>query len=131
METAKSKALARANAIENSARNTDSIGPYWRFDHNTLPLYKRALKEAYGGFNINVPDSILGDLTQNERRELVGYPALADDQADEQLLAERLGVGGTDAFISVVSDERLGSEQKKQTLKLLFGLTNEQVDAVV
>lgn len=42
-----------------------------------------------------------------------------------------LGVGGTQAFISIIADQTLAPEQKKQSLILLFGLKEQEADKLI
>lgn len=75
-----------------------------------------------------IPDSVMNDLTQTERRELFGYPELVVEGVDNKpLLVEKLGVGGTQAFTTIIADPNLSNEQKRATLTLLFGVSTEDV----
>lgn len=97
-----------------------------------LKEYKKAVLEDAGKIDLeSVDPQLLADLTTNERRELIGYPPLKDDQADEQLLAERLGVGGTDALVSVLTNESLSKDSKRNILMILFNFTDEQATKAV
>ncbi|WP_129714669.1 hypothetical protein [Pedobacter sp. SYP-B3415] len=77
-----------------------------------------------------IPVEFLPDLTKNERRALVGQPEQEDTTSNEQLLSERLGVGGTTALVQIL-EGALQPSQKINTLKLLFGLTEEQAASLV
>ena len=84
-----------------------------------------------------------GYMSRNEVRQLEGmsstdgldimlYPqnesmVSTDNEANELLLAQRLGVGGTQALVSILQDENLTDEQKKGILKLLFSFTDEEL----
>ncbi len=46
--------------------------------------------------------------------------------APESILAERIGVGGTQAMIQILTDATLTAIQKKNSLIVLFGLSEEQ-----
>ena len=46
------------------------------------------------------------------------------------VLAVELGVGGTTALTEVVTNPDLSPKQKKETLKILFGLTEEEANAI-
>lgn len=87
-------------------------------------------EEKESNNELNIPEEILSDLTQDERRALVGYKPLNDENSNESIFAERLGVGGTEAFINVVSNEQLDEKQKKATLKILFNLSDEQINTL-
>lgn len=78
-----------------------------------------------------IPEAIYPDLTINERRELAGFEPLPDSDADESILAETLGVGGTEALVNVVRDPDLPDEQKRGVLKILFGLDDERVNVIM
>jgi hypothetical protein len=78
-----------------------------------------------------IPDAILKDLTPTERRSLVGYPELSSKTVGDQLLSERLGVGGTQSLVGIISDPTLSKEQKKASLQLLFGLLPADADKLV
>ncbi len=79
----------------------------------------------------NIPTEFLPDLSKNERRALLDYPEETGTQSDTVLLATTLGVGGTQALKEILIDPVLKPEQKRETLKLLFGLTQEQVNLLV
>lgn len=77
----------------------------------------------------DIPSAILPDLTKNERRALAGYPELP--AGDLQTRAEKLQVGGTQSFISVVTNPNLTPEEKRGTLKILFSLPPEEIDEII
>ena len=60
-----------------------------------------------------------------------GDEEATDLKADTTLLAVTLGVGGTQALTSILADPLLNLEQKKGTLKVLFGLSDEQVNQML
>lgn len=73
-----------------------------------------------------IPTEVLQDLTQDERRALYGYEALVVEGTENKpLLVEKLGVGGTQSFTSILADTNLTGEQKRAALQLLFGITPE------
>lgn len=104
-------------------------------------MIERAMKSVYPELDWSltkfqpvsyIPDSVMGDLTQTERRELFGYPELVVEGVDNKpLLVEKLGVGGTQAFTAIIADVNLSNEQKRATLQLLFGISNEDVMKLV
>lgn len=75
-----------------------------------------------------IPDAILTDLTPTERRALIGYSELPSLTTGESLLSERLGLGGTQSLVGILTDTLLSSEQKMASLEILFGIPHE--DAV-
>jgi hypothetical protein len=79
-----------------------------------------------------VPDALLSKLTDTEQRALIGYPELkAATDAGVKLLTERLGVGGTQSLVAILSDTTLKPEQKRAALKLLFGLSDDDTKLLV
>ena len=86
-------------------------------DFSILPLkYSKAIAPEY-----------LSYYTKNEIRIANGDSEAVDAKADITLLAVTLGVGGTQALTAILSDATLSVDQKKGTLKVLFGLNDEQV----
>lgn len=77
-----------------------------------------------------IPPDILKDLTVNERRSMVGFADIKAMQNDSQLLAEKLGVGGTQSLVSIISDINMDDATKRGLLSTLFGLTKEQIDSI-
>lgn len=85
-------------------------------DYSILPLkYRKAIEPEYFQY-----------YTKNEIRESNGDIAADDSKSDVTLLAVTLGVGGTQALTSVLSDPLLTNEQKKGSMMVLFGLTEQQ-----
>lgn len=79
-----------------------------------------------------VPDKLLDKLTDNELRGLAGYPELPkENNTDTKLLTERLGVVGTQSLIFTLTDPNLKPGQKRETLKLLFGLSDDDAKKLV
>lgn len=86
----------------------------------------------FKGSGGGVPSDMLKDLTANERRALVGYePLKGDDDANTQLLAEKLGVGGTQSLIAIVSDPTMAPEAKVNMLITLFSFSQEQAKKLI
>lgn len=79
---------------------------------------------------LNNAPQLLNDLTTNERRKLLGYEPIQDDEADKTILAERLGVGGTEALVSVIANAELTEVTKRGILHEVFGLSDEQVNGI-
>lgn len=73
-----------------------------------------------------------GLITKNEFRVRCGLESVDDwdtyisDEKNDTPLAVRLGVGGTQALQSILADNNLSEDQKKNTLMILFGLPEEQ-----
>jgi len=90
------------------------------------------LQYTYKNQDINlIPAEILGTLTVNEKRQLIGYEELDDTDNDKTLLAEKIGVGGVQAMVSITSDTNITDDQKRGMLKLLFSLSDEEVLSVI
>lgn len=112
-----------------------------KFDLNGLMRGDASARSVFYEKGINA-----GWLTPNEAREFEGmkrlpglesprmplnYKVLGDDEdANKDMLAERLGVGGTQALVSIVEDTVLTDDQKKEILQLLFGFTDEEVNSL-
>jgi hypothetical protein len=52
------------------------------------------------------------------------------EKTTEQALAVTLGVGGTQSFQAILSDVNITPEQKKNVIKILFGLTEDQLNTL-
>lgn len=72
-----------------------------------------------------VPPELMKDLTVNERRALAGFEPLADDTQSEKILAETLGVGGTQSLTGIISDQAIPLPTKYNLLILLFNFSPE------
>ena len=77
-----------------------------------------------------IPKEVLSTLTANEKRELIGYNEIQDSEGDVYTLAEKIGVGGTTALTQIISDTALNDNQKKGLLKVLFSLTDSDIDLI-
>jgi hypothetical protein len=76
--------------------------------------------------------ALLTDMTLNERREiLLNLPPQEEKTSATKLLVEVLGVGGTQAMMSVVIDPTLSKEQKISMLQLVFGLTEADAISII
>jgi hypothetical protein len=95
-------------------------------DYSILPLeytiVKQNLKE--------IPPEFLSILTVNEKRELLGYDNLLGDETEEITLAEKIGVGGVQSITAIISDPALSESQKKGILKVLFSLTEKDLQTI-
>jgi hypothetical protein len=87
-----------------------------------------------------MPVSFAGDLqvqsvlTQDEQRAELGFQPLTSDvtgQSGQVTLTEKLGVGGTQSLVSIISDPILTASQKVETLQILFGLNVEDAERLV
>jgi hypothetical protein len=106
------------------------IFKYWKdgefADCSILPLSYNQTRDAS-----RIPSEIIGVLTNNEKRTLIGYEELAGAEDNKSILAEKIGVGGVQAMIQVVADPAMSGEQKQGLLKLLFSLTDEDVESII
>ena len=90
-------------------------------DYSILPLkVEKELDVAYSQY-----------FTKNEFRQSLGYEALEDAKSDNSVLAITLGVGGTQALTSIIADQVLTPEQKKGSLMVLFGLSEQQANTML
>lgn len=80
---------------------------------------------------VDIPAAILSKMSDNEQRALVGLAPNEDTAANEQVLAVTLGVGGTQAYIAVITNKDLTPVQKVQNLMGLFSLTEEKANLAV
>jgi hypothetical protein len=78
-----------------------------------------------------IPVEIINTLTVNEKRAMIGYDELADADSDKSLLAEKIGVGGTQAMKDIVSDQIMSDDTKRGMLKVLFSLTDEEIEIIL
>lgn len=79
-----------------------------------------------------IPDIAYSKLTDTEIRALFGYePLIVSGVGDEKLLSEKLGVGGTQSMVAIINDTVMSIESKRASLKLLFGLSDEDVMKLV
>lgn len=69
-------------------------------------------------------------LSRDEQRELFGYEAL-DTNVNKGRLVEVLGVGGTQALQAILSDINMTVETKRGLLKIVFGLTEEDINELI
>jgi hypothetical protein len=73
-----------------------------------------------------IPSEVISKLSTDEIRALGGYPpASSEGQSSEVTLAEKLGVGGTQSLVGILSDPLLSQDQKIQVVVKLFGLSQE------
>ncbi len=112
-----------------------------KFDLNGLMRGDAQARSVFYEKGINA-----GWMTPNEAREFESMQILpgldkpriplnyktvgSDDEADKDLLAERLGVGGTQSLVSILTDATMSDEQKKAALKLLYSFTEEDLDTL-
>jgi hypothetical protein len=90
-------------------------------DYSILPLkVEKELDVVYSQY-----------FTKNEFRQSLGYEALEDAKSDNSVLAVTLGVGGTQALTSIIADQILTIEQKKGSLMVLFGLSEQQANQML
>lgn len=103
-------------------------------------LIKRSFQKVFPGVDFTIsdlniikfiPPEILAKLTDDEIRDLAGYKPLANGSTDEKLLSEILGVGGTQALVSILTDPLLTDGQKVATIMELFGRTREVAEDLV
>ena len=72
---------------------------------------------------------LLGVLSTNEKREALGYAARIAE--DGTILAQTLGVGGTQSLVEIAQSDTISDEEKRGYMQVLFGLNNEQIDKII
>lgn len=70
-------------------------------------------------------------VSKNEIRVSIDQPEVEEPKADTKLLAEVLGVGGTQVLVSVLTNPELTEDQKIGILKVLFGLNTDQANEML
>lgn len=93
-------------------------------DFSVMPI-------EYVSNNENIAPELLTDLTQNERRALIGFPEADEADAEKSILAVSIGIGGTQALTTIVTDPLLQPEQKVQLLIKLFAFTEEDARLII
>lgn len=79
-----------------------------------------------------IPTELYKDMTVDERRNLIGLePLPLDDTSSKKMLAETLGVGGTQAMVTILTDTVLTGDQKRQLLIQLFNFTPENANLLI
>lgn len=94
-------------------------------DYSIKPLeYNKPIDPAYFPY-----------YSKNEIRIANGdEPIIEEDGKEEEakpILATELGVGGTTALVGIISNTELTPDQKKGTLKILFGFDEETVNEIL
>lgn len=93
-------------------------------DYSIIPL-KAPVSETEIGADY------LKYFTANEIRESKGYPAEETKAAQTKPLYEALGVGGLQAFKDILVDTTLTTDQKINTLEIVFQLSHENAVKLV
>ena len=70
-------------------------------------------------------------VSKNEIRTSIDLPEVEEAEANKKTMAETLGVGGTQSLVSVISDPLLTNDQKVSTLKILFGLPDNEANELI
>lgn len=78
-----------------------------------------------------IPLEVLNTLTVNEKRALIGYEELQNNDNNQSLLADKIGVGGTQSLVSIVADPNMSKETKRGLLKTLFALDENQLNEII
>jgi hypothetical protein len=85
----------------------------------------------YVSKNEDINVELLPDLTRNERRALIGFEEIKTEEAEQSILAQVLGIGGTQSLVAIVIDPLLTPEQKIQLLIKLFSLSEEDARIII
>ena len=90
-------------------------------------IYNKPKQPTEGDIDITkLNQDLLGVLTTDEKREALGYKSNGTRENDETILAQTLGVGGTQSLVAVIESESMTDDEKRGTLEVLFGLSKEQ-----
>lgn len=90
-------------------------------DYSIIPLpVNREISSEYFPF-----------VSKNEIRTSIDLPEVEEAEANKKTMAETLGVGGTQSLVAVISDPLLTNEQKVSTLKILFGLPDNEANELI
>ncbi|MDR1347838.1 MAG: hypothetical protein LBJ63_05325 [Prevotellaceae bacterium] len=79
----------------------------------------------------NMPVEILGVMTSNEKRRMLGLEELDDSEDNQVLLAEKVGVGGMQVIAGIVADVNLSDEQKRAMLEIFFKLSVDETLRII
>jgi hypothetical protein len=137
-----------SGTLGTSKEISDATDFYNSFTAYDRLIIEELLKEVFSRFHVNICPS--GDysilplkvekeldvtysqyFTKNEFRQSLGYEAIDDTESDKQILAVTLGVGGTQSLTSLIADPALTIEQKKGSMIVLFGLSEEQANQML
>jgi hypothetical protein len=79
----------------------------------------------------SIPVEMLNTLTVNEKRAMIEYNPLRSQEDNQPLLAEKIGVGGTQSVIAIIENETMPDDRKRGALKVLFSLTDEEIGLMI
>ena len=144
--------IQTAGKLGTSREIADAASYYNDITEDDRKMIAEILKEAFTGFVFDVNpsgDYSIKPLEYNKPIDQVYLPYYSKDEIriangdeatikeegeeeeSETILAIELGVGGTTALVSIVSNPELSIDQKKGTLKVLFGFSDEKVNEVL
>jgi len=127
--------LGNTQAMANAMKLFNQlIIPYQNLISSTFEQLFPQYSWELSGMNVMdyLPSEVLAVLTNDEKRALGGYaPLPATGTTGQVTLAEKLGVGGTQALVGVIADPLLSQGQKVETLQVLFGLIKEDSERLV
>lgn len=140
--------LQAKGGIGTSKEISDASNYYNEITSHDRLIVEEILKEVFDGwsFDINPSDdySIMAlnyneaiaaeyfpYYTKNEIRGGNGDEPVEELEAETTPLAVTLGVGGTTALAALLADPLLTPEQKKGSLIVLFGLSEQEVDLML
>lgn len=119
---------------------TDLVGLQIKVFYDHLDIFQQGEKEKADAFKVrsdaNVPLYEKGIITLNQLLTVLDMDPRPDgDVFIYDLLktpyAVKLGVGGTQALQSILADINLTPEQKRNSLIVLFGLTEQEANQIV
>lgn len=132
-----SPTLAGLSGSGNLSGNANEIiNSYVLYNDTVIKKLRRTILDSLNQFVINngykrlqITDlDIVGQIQKTTGTGQISTPD--ENQEDTESLASKLGVGGTQALISVLTSEMSDSE-KIATLKILFGLSEEEANELI
>lgn len=125
--------LKTSEGLGNTQALVNSMKMFNRFILPYQNLITSAFNKLYPAYTWNIttlnildyiPAELLAALTNDEKRMLAGYDALPTTGGSSVIsLAEKLGVGGTQALVGVLTNVDLTPAQKLESLQILFNLS--------
>jgi hypothetical protein len=80
--------------------------------------------------NVEVKD-VFDVVSLNEKRALAGLPEQKSVENDGITLAQKIGVVGTQSMMAILTDTIMTREQKAGALKILFNLTDDEIETLL
>lgn len=142
----------RANALSSDGKAIENAYKFYNkktarlrevvsnFFSKIVPFFKDPINPG-GNFDIlplqyesgEIEKEFLPVLSVNERRGLISFPPLEEEEAKAEgpTLAEKLGVGGLGSLLEVIQATGIEKGQKEKILVAVFGLSEEEARQIV